>query len=111
MLSAYLTDEELLEIFNSNLLEDETLYELLEELCGLKQNKPFECVGTREEVNAAISKAIKLRNNIPLLYEKYLNTNPILTDVKVFDYFNNENFIPKEYSELLKNKIEAYKNE
>ncbi|MCI6271568.1 MAG: hypothetical protein MR601_01335 [Erysipelotrichaceae bacterium] len=110
MLSAFLNDDELYEIFNENLLESEEMYELLKELSGLKENKPFECVGTRSEVNSAILKAIKLRGeNIPLLYKKYLKETSY---VEVYDeqYFNSENFVPDKYIEIIKNKLKELKN-
>lgn len=110
MLSAFLNDDELYEIFNENLLENEEMYELLKELSGLKENKPFECVGTRSEVNSAILKAIKLRGeNIPLLYKKYLKETSY---VEVYDeqYFNSENFVPDKYIEIIKNKLKELKN-
>ena len=70
MLSAYMSDEKLISIFGTNMLEDEEMYETLKELSGIKDNKPFECVGTRDEVVVAITKAIKLRGDkLPLLYK------------------------------------------
>ena len=91
MLSAYMQDKELVDIFGSNMLEDESMYETLKELSGIKDNKPFECVGTRDEVVVAITKAIKLRNTnkikLPLLYEKYLmEENVRLSDYDIYEY-------------------------
>ena len=41
-------------IFDHNLLNDLTLEALLRQLSGLDSHKPFDCVGTREEVGAAV---------------------------------------------------------
>ena len=49
-LSAFLSKEELGTIFGSNLYEDKSLLELLLSLIGKTKTKPFECVGTPEEV-------------------------------------------------------------
>ncbi len=53
MLAAYLPKEQLVPLFGKNLFEDEKLIPLYKELLGLEGFKPFECVGTPEEVKAA----------------------------------------------------------
>ena len=59
MLSAFLSKEKVLEIFGKNLFEDESLLPLFQELLGIKDFKPFECVGTPEEVKLALSEIVK----------------------------------------------------
>jgi hypothetical protein len=112
MLSAYMSDEELISIFGTNMLEDEEMYETLKELSGIKDNKPFECVGTRDEVVLAITKAIKLRGDkLPLLYKKYLSEdNAKLNDYDIYQYFNDEHLVPKYHLDILKEKIGGFKN-
>ena len=112
MLSAYMSDEELISIFGTNMLEDEEMYETLKELSGIKDNKPFECVGTRDEVVVAITKAIKLRGDkLPLLYKKYLSEdNAKLNDYDIYQYFNDEHLVPKYHLDILKEKIGGFKN-
>lgn len=58
MLSAFLTKEEVLDIFGKNLLDDEKILSLFRELIGVKDFKPFECVGTPQETKEALSKII-----------------------------------------------------
>ncbi len=55
ILSPFLTPAELTGIFGRDLFSDEGLLEILEELSGAAGAKPFECVGTIEEVNMALS--------------------------------------------------------
>jgi len=55
-LAAFLPKEKVLDIFGKNLFEDESLISLFEELLGIKNFKPFECVGTPEEVKEALKK-------------------------------------------------------
>ena len=55
ILAHFLTIEELDGIFNKKLLEDETLLNDFYKLCGVVEEKPFECVGSRDEVNASIN--------------------------------------------------------
>lgn len=52
-LSAFLSKEDLMTIFGKNLFEDVGLLPLYRELLGLEGLKPFECVGTPEETEAA----------------------------------------------------------
>ncbi len=56
MLSAFIPKNEVLDIFGKNLLDDQTLLPLLEQLLGLRDIKPFECVGTPDEVKEALVK-------------------------------------------------------
>ncbi len=58
-LSAFLSRKEVLAIFGNNLFEDESLIPLFEELIGIKNFKPFECVGTPEEVKEALLEIVK----------------------------------------------------
>ena len=55
-LAAFLPKEEVLNIFDKNLFEDKNLIPLFEELAGVRNFKPFECVGTKEEVEEALKK-------------------------------------------------------
>ncbi len=68
ILSPFLSLEELDAIFGKRLFEDETLMEDFDKLCGILPEKPFECVGSRDEVNTAITEAISkyADNKLPL---------------------------------------------
>ena len=54
LLSAYLPSGTLIEIFGHNLFEDTSLLPLYRQLWGETGFKPFECVGTPEETQAAL---------------------------------------------------------
>ncbi len=58
-LSAFVSKDELLEIFAKNLFNDKTLLSLFKELLGIKEFKPFECVGTPDEMKIALDKTYK----------------------------------------------------
>jgi len=58
-LAAFLSKKEVLDIFEKNLLEDKSLLPLFEELIGVRNFKPFECVGTPEEVREALGKILE----------------------------------------------------
>ena len=59
MLSAYLSEKELVDIFGKNLYLDKKLKTLFDELLGKKKIKPFECVGAPEEMRKAMAMARK----------------------------------------------------
>ncbi|MDZ4227686.1 MAG: hypothetical protein U1E54_00410 [Candidatus Levybacteria bacterium] len=58
-LAAFLPKQEIMNIFGKNLFEDVSLTSLFEELIGVRNFKPFECVGTPEEVKEALKKILE----------------------------------------------------
>lgn len=54
ILSPFMEPSKLERIFGENLLNKESMKHYLDELTGVAKVKPFECVGTIEEVNAAL---------------------------------------------------------
>ena len=110
ILSPFLYKNKLIEIFKEDLYEKEGLLDTFIELCGYGKTKPFECVGTYEEVNFAISKTIQnlIENNVKLPYLlKYYNENYSLTNTKVdiTKQYNEENNLPKQFDEILRKAI------
>jgi len=73
MLSPFVADEKMTRIFGENLFEKPSLALLLDQLTGVADNKPFECVGTIDEVNAALQESIRQRagEKLPALLEYY----------------------------------------
>lgn len=57
LLSGFIQKQELIGIFGRNLFEDQSLLPIFKELLGVKDFKPFECVGTPAEVTSALNKA------------------------------------------------------
>lgn len=58
MLQPFCSVETLVGIYGHDLLDDASLEPILQELIGRAATKPFECVGTVEEVRAALSLAV-----------------------------------------------------
>lgn len=58
-LAAFLSKEKVLGIFGQNLFDDKSLIPLFEELIGVRNFKPFECVGTPEEVKLALGNILE----------------------------------------------------
>lgn len=59
ILSSFLSEEEKVEIFGENLLDNPQNEKYFRELTGLDENKPFECVGTRSEVVMSLKKYLE----------------------------------------------------
>ncbi len=110
ILSPFLTDNELENIFGKDLLNDESMMEYFTELIGKSEHKPFECVGSIDEVNLAVSLAIRKREQngekLPLLFQEYRDKfySPENLDTKYREYcsyFNDENLLPENFREVL----------
>ncbi len=105
ILSPFLYKEKLISIFGEDLFEKENLLQTLIELCGYAENKPFECVGTYEEVRYAISKTIQNTNGkLPFLLQ-YYKEHFEQFDSNLLNYYNQNNNLPKEFDEILRGKI------
>jgi hypothetical protein len=98
----------MVDIFGENLFEKKDLEKTFIELCGFGDIKPFECVGTYEEVQYAVVKTIEKyeKNNIELPYLLELYKNNYTMNVNEYDkFYNEENFLPKEFDEILRKSI------
>lgn len=106
--------EKTIEILGENLLERKDLIPVFEGLLqsGNEVVKPFECVGTREEVKAAFYLGIKnlKEQNLPLpeiyaYFKDQIFQEPDLSQKtkKLLKSWNQENNLPQSYQNLLKN--------
>lgn len=75
ILSPFLPDEKMIRIFGEDLLNKPQMLPYFDELTGIAENKPFECVGTIEEVNTAIRMIRDSRKN-KLLIRHYEEVFP-----------------------------------
>jgi hypothetical protein len=109
ILSPFLKRDELVKIFGKNLFEDQSLLPVFDELTGVSEVKPFECVGTPDEVKAALWQTIKNTgaNERPFLLrhfiEQFGGEDPAGDFKLLLDQFDEKNFIPKQFSPILKN--------
>lgn len=110
ILSPFLSFDKLTEIFGRNMGEDENLIPTLNQLIGHETDeKPFECVGSRDEVNFAICEAIKINDALPALFE-YYKTTPLYKEYseKTNPYprfYDKTNLIPKGYRDILEREL------
>lgn len=103
MLAAFLPDEELIKIFGKNMLQNEEYRGLFKGLVYQDYDKPFECVGTKAEINLALYTAAEKRKNgeMPLLLKEYFE-NVHEKPKSLDDFFDENNFVPNELIALLK---------
>lgn len=103
ILSVFLHRAEVIRIFGKDLLDDPSLWSQLQGLCGLAPEKPFECVGSLEEVNLALGHVIEHMQEekapLPVLLDLYEKESSKLQRVSgaisrsLMD-FDERNFLP-----------------
>ncbi|WP_457748406.1 hypothetical protein [Sulfurimonas sp.] len=105
MLCNYIEDATLQKIFAKDMLDDSGLQELFDGLSQSEGVKPFECVGTYDEVNYALSQKYKAytKENLPYLLQNYKPKN-IAYDLHV--NYEGQNNLPKKFKENLKSNVE-----
>lgn len=108
VLSPFLPYEKLVSVFGGDMLNDPEMEKDFDGLTGLAPVKPFECVGTAREFNYALSltlkKLIENHEKIPFLLKKFADNfdlNKILSE-NIMKNFDKRNFVPKKFSEALK---------
>ena len=95
-------------IFNKDLFDDKSLLNTFLELLGYADRKPFECVGTYEEVRDAVSRTIlNYKGPLPYLLEYYKKHYKIETH-DFLHLLNKENFIPLEYQLVVEEELKKY---
>jgi hypothetical protein len=104
ILSPHLSPEILKSIFGVDLLDDDSLMVFLLELTGMAKTKPFECVGTIDEVNYALVQSVERRKDkLPVLLKQYCSTmnykqyrnyqREELTRINIKDHFLEDDFM------------------
>lgn len=111
ILSPFLTLEELDNIFGKRLFEDETLMEDFDKLCGILPEKPFECVGSRDEVNASIVEAIRIYDNkgieLPILLSHYRSAKAVAGEdfTAIVNAYSHEHGLNEYFENIIKDAL------
>jgi len=110
ILSPYLYREKLVNIFGEDLYEKESLLQTFIELTGNGEVKPFDCVGTFEEVNFAATKTImnieEQNKELPLLLNYYKENYGLAnTSEDITKRYNDENNLTDEQNEMLRKEV------
>jgi hypothetical protein len=107
MFSAFLPKKQLVNIFGQNLFNRSDLLQVYKELLGVSAIKPFDCVGTPEEVQVAFYLAMLRREYENDIAMKFFQKE-VLPKIKNIDTISNEVFklsienrIPEEFQGVL----------
>lgn len=106
ILSPFITQEKLSAIFGKDILNDSNLIQTLKELSGIADEKPLECVGTVDEVNAALKDLIQNldTDQLPKLLEFYKNQNVAakIPSSQLLKQFDAAHFLQPGFEQILK---------
>lgn len=106
ILSPFLAKEELIDIFGEDLYENKDLLNIFIELLGYSDKKPFECIGTYQEVRLAVSLTItKRKEELPYLLKYYQNNYPLELNDEMLTSFNEENNLDEHFVKIVKGAI------
>ena len=110
ILSPFLYKEKLIRIFGEDLFEKEDLLDIFIELTGYGKTKPFECVGTYEEVRYAITKTISKLDKQPYLlkyYKEHFELENLNKNLE--NKYNRENNLNPYFENLLKSELKKWR--
>ena len=82
-------------------MADESLRPIFEELNGTAPVKPFECVGTVEEVRACMNAT----SEAPELVPEPVEGREGPTVEEILNRFNNDHFLPEKFEHILKSRL------
>lgn len=106
ILSPFVEHDRLVDIFGKDMMNEQPLLEIFNELTGVSKVKPFECVGTPEEVLAALWKYSKNIETKPLLLKELKITDTSSIDFSnLISEYNIEHLIPEKFEIILKNAL------
>ena len=104
----FLEREQMLGIFGADLFAGEGAEPILEALLGLDADKPFECVGTKEETLAALylcaEKYREQRIELPPALRAIEGTVPQLAQ-RVLTAWTDQHYLPANLADLLRQRI------
>lgn len=112
ILSPFIKRDRMIKIFGKDMLNDQNMLFYFEQLCGIEKVKPFECVGTVDEVNIAVNMLIRQLDNddLPVLLKYYKSLNIYLQyeNMELNSFlkeFNEEHFLNSDFEAILKQNI------
>lgn len=109
ILSPFINSGKLEKTYGENLLEKGELLPVIKELCGMTPEKPFECVGTVDEVCIALAQTVKQYENLPVLLQFFVE-NPLYEQYKDVDFTAQLEHLETKYF-LLENEFRLLKNQ
>ena len=108
IMSPFIDIKDLTNIFKENMLDKEEMLETFLELIGVKETKPFDCVGTFDEVNYALKLDLQKYNNLPYLLKYYKDNFNIDVTRDIENEYNTNNNLNEYFENILKEALEKY---
>lgn len=112
ILSPFIKRDKMIKIFGKDMLNNQNMLFYFEQLTGIEKVKPFECVGTVDEVNIAVNMLIRQLENddLPVLLKYYKTLNIYLQyeNMELNSFlkeFNEEHFLNSDFETILKQNI------
>lgn len=109
LLAAFLEDDVLEKMFGENLLCREDMIPILDGLMLEDVDKPFECVGTKNEVRLSLKMASKRRiKALPILLSHF---NEKLGNCEIKspeNFFDTDNFVPQQFKSYVEKAAYGY---
>lgn len=110
ILSPFLSHDYVAGIFGRDMLEDADMMPIMEQLTGAQDVKPFECVGSRDEINTAICLTIDRMEAdgeaLPLLFRNYKESGLYGKYHGLGDtfsvLFNDEHLLPESFAAVVR---------
>ena len=112
ILSPFLPYEEICCALGNDMANREDMLTTFQQLIGITDEKPFECVGSRDEINYSVTKAIENLESsgtkLPFLFE-YYKTTGLYAEYKtknnpLYTYYNSVNNLPEEFAAIVRKK-------
>lgn len=111
MVKAFLSDEYMDRIFKTDMLDNESLRDIFNGLVYPDYDKPFECVGTKDEINLSLNMIVAKYNRekkpLPALLKDFKPNLYNLELVMAEEAFkwNSENNLPEKFEKALREYI------
>ncbi|MDR0969501.1 MAG: hypothetical protein LBM67_03065 [Lentimicrobiaceae bacterium] len=102
ILSPFISQQELTKIFNKNLLADTKLTPVFDALSGQTETKPFECVGTIDEVNTCASFILKNYDKAEVPVLKNFDATHVIPIATILEEKNGTHFLPEYFERIIK---------
>lgn len=106
IMSNYIDEKQMVDIFGENLLDKKEMLDYFLELLGLRESKPFECVGTIDEVTYVVNNLIYKGYDKPYLlnyYKEHYGVKKV--DDSILCTYNDENNVPEHLVDIIKKGI------
>ncbi len=108
ILSPFNENKILEKVFGENLLDKKKLLKTFKQLIGVEKDKPFECVGTVDEINYSLHIVLKKYENLEMpflldfykknFYEKNIKNN-------ISNFYDGNNFLEEKFEKIIKKEI------